>query len=246
MRNRAANSKASIEWCMTLLVIVLASACAPKEVPLLSTPTPQQRPAAPATTPAPSPKIEAPKSSVIIHAYRETGISSWYGKEFHGRKTASGETFDMYGMSAAHRTLPLGTVIRVTNLDNYKSIKVKVNDRGPFIANRILELSYGAARELAFAAQGTAPVKIENLDQPVQEAGIYSVLAAVLAEEENAKLLKDRLSQKFEVITILPFESNLGRFYRVLVGSYGTEEKAELVARKLRLEGLEPFVMRKD
>lgn len=178
-------------------------------------------------------------------AYRETGTASWYGNEFHGRKTASGETFDMYGISAAHRILPLGTTIRVTNLDNYMSIKVRVNDRGPFARNRVLELSYGAAKELGFVAQGTARVKVEALE-PVQDPGQYTVQAAVFAEAENARMLKDRLSKRFEVISIVPFESNVGKFFRVRVGAYASEEKAELIAGKLMLEGLEPIVVRKD
>jgi rare lipoprotein A len=177
--------------------------------------------------------------------YRETGTASWYGNEFHGRKTASGEIFDMYGISAAHRILPLGTTIRVTNLDNYKSIKVRVNDRGPFARNRVLELSYGAAKELGFVAQGTARVKVEALE-PVQDLGQYTVQAAVFAEAENARMLKDRLSKKFEVTSIVPFESNVGKFFRVRVGAYASEEKAELIAGKLMLEGLEPIVVRKD
>jgi rare lipoprotein A len=151
----------------------------------------------------------------------------------------------MYGISAAHRTLPLGTTIRVTNLDNYKSIKVRVNDRGPFVKNRILELSYGAAKELGFVAQGTARVKIEALE-PVQDPGQYTVQAAVFAAVENARTLKDRLSTRFEVISIVPFESNFGKFFRVRVGAYASEEKAELIASKLMQEGLEPIVVRKD
>jgi rare lipoprotein A len=148
-------------------------------------------------------------------------------------------------MSAAHRTLPLGTVIRVTNLDNYKSVTVKVNDRGPFVKNRIIELSYGAAKELGFIAQGTTTVKIESLE-PVNGSASYTVQAAVFTEEESAKTLRGRLTKKFEQVFIVPFETGLGKLYRVRVGSYGTEEKAELVASKLKMEGLEPFVLRKD
>jgi rare lipoprotein A len=172
-------------------------------------------------------------------------MASWYGKEFHGRKTASGEIFDMYGISAAHRILPFGTTIHVTNLDNYKSIKVTVNDRGPFARNRVLELSYGAAKELGFVAQGMARVKVEALE-PVQDAGQYTVQAAVFAEAENARMLKYRLSKKFEVTSIVSFESNVGKFFRVRVGEYASEEKAELIAGKLFLEGLEPIVVKKD
>ncbi len=177
--------------------------------------------------------------------YRETGLASWYGKESHGRATASGEVFDMYGMSAAHRTLPLGVVVRVTNLENYKSVTARVNDRGPFVKNRIIELSYGAAKELGFVSQGVATVKIETLE-PVKGGAFYTVQAAVFTEEDSAKNLKEKLSKKFEQVSIVPFETSLGKLYRVRVGSYGTEEKAELVASKLNFEGLEPLVMRKD
>jgi rare lipoprotein A len=218
-----------------VIVVALTASCAERKVPTgpMAAPPPVPPPAAP------------PAASPACRTYRETGTASWYGKEFHGWKTASGETFDMYGMSAAHRTLPLGTVIRVTNLENYKSIKVRVNDRGPFVRNGVLALSYGAARELDFVAQGTAPVKIEALEQ-INGSALYTVQAAVFTEAESAKTLKERLSTKFEQISIMPFESNLGTFYRVRVGSYNTEEKAELVASKLKLEGLEPIVFRKD
>ncbi len=151
----------------------------------------------------------------------------------------------MYGMSAAHRTLPLGVVVRITNLENYKSVKVRVNDRGPFVKNRIIELSYGAAKELGFVAQGVTTVKIETLE-PVKGGAFYTVQAAVFTEEDSAKTLKEKLSKKFEQVSIVPFETSLGKLYRVRVGSYGTEEKAELIASKLNFEGLEPLVMRKD
>jgi rare lipoprotein A len=217
---------------MTLLfVIALFPACAEKEFQTASLSS--STPAAAAV-----PAAEA-------YLYRETGIASWYGKELHGRKTASGELFDMNGLSASHRTLSLGTIVRVTNLGNFKSIKVKVNDRGPFAGNRVLELSYAAARKLAFVSQGTARVRIEALERQDENA-LYTVQAAVFTEEESAKLLKYRLSGRYGMITIVPFETNRGKFYHVHVGSYGTEEKAEQVAGKLKLEGLEPYILRKD
>lgn len=215
-----------------LAVITLAVSCVGRQVP-------NEPPVAPA------PVAGSPVPALVDRIYRETGLASWYGKELQGRKTASGETFDMYAMSAAHRTLPFGTIIRVTNLDNYKSITLKVNDRGPFVINRIIELSYGAARELDFVARGTATVKIETLET-LDNTASYSVQAAAFTEEESAKMLKTRLSKRFEQISIVPFESNLGTSYLVRVGTYRTEEKAELVAGRLKLEGLEPIVVRKD
>ncbi len=94
------------------------------------------------------------------------GYASYYGKEFHGKKTASGEIFDMYQLTAAHRTLPLGTICRVTNLDNQKSVIVKINDRGPFVEGRILDLSYGAAKALGGLSKGIIPVRIEVIKYP--------------------------------------------------------------------------------
>lgn len=94
----------------------------------------------------------------------QTGIASYYGSKYHGRKTANGEVFDMYGVSAAHKDLPFGTRIEVTNLNNNKKLIVRINDRGPFVKGRILDLSYGAAKELDMIESGTAPVRIKVLE----------------------------------------------------------------------------------
>jgi len=96
--------------------------------------------------------------------FRESGVASWYGIDFHGRNTSSGEVYDMYQMTAAHKTLPLPTYVKVNNLDNGRTLVVKVNDRGPFIQGRILDLSYGAAYRLGITGPGTANVEIEALD----------------------------------------------------------------------------------
>ncbi|MFC1626496.1 septal ring lytic transglycosylase RlpA family protein [Pseudomonadota bacterium] len=95
--------------------------------------------------------------------YNETGIASWYGTKFHGKKTANGERYDMYAMSAAHKTLPLPTLVRVTNLDNGRSAVVRVNDRGPFVKSRVIDLSYAAAKSLGYDNAGTARVRVEVL-----------------------------------------------------------------------------------
>jgi rare lipoprotein A len=93
-----------------------------------------------------------------------TGVSSFYAEDFHGKLTANGEVYDMYGVTAAHKTLPLGTVCRVTNLENDKSLILRINDRGPYVKGRILDCSYGAAKKLDFITQGTAKVKIEVME----------------------------------------------------------------------------------
>jgi rare lipoprotein A len=221
-------TKQPFRICVFLVLALLSAACGGMTVPH--------------TPPAVAGPSLAPVPEQI---FRETGTAAWCGRELHGRKTASGEMFNMYALSAAHRTLPFGTIIRVTNLDNLKSVNVKISDRGPFIKSRVLDVSFGAAKELDFVAQGTARVKIETLEA-VRVPSLYTVQAAIFAEEENARLLKDRIHKKFEGVSIVPFETNLTRFFRVLVGSYASEEQADHAASKLMLEGLEPIVMRKD
>ncbi len=97
-------------------------------------------------------------------AYSVTGTASWYGTKFHGQATANGEQYDLYGMTAAHKTLPLPSYVRVTNLDNGKSVIVRVNDRGPFYSDRVIDLSFAAAKKLGYAETGTAHVKVEGID----------------------------------------------------------------------------------
>ncbi len=104
------------------------------------------------------------KSTKTNHKKEQIGVSSYYGTQFHGKLTANGEVFDMYGVTAAHRTLPLGTVARITNLENDKSIVLRINDRGPYVDGRILDCSYGAALKLDFVTNGTAKVKIQVIE----------------------------------------------------------------------------------
>lgn len=101
-----------------------------------------------------------------VRKFKQTGIASWYGHQFNGRKTANGERFDMNALTAAHRSLPLSCFIRVTNKDNGKSVVVKVNDRGPYVGNRILDLSYGAAQQLGIVNKGMGNVTIERVSSP--------------------------------------------------------------------------------
>tara|TARA_B100001167_G_scaffold54366_1_gene31643 strand:+ start:223 stop:540 length:318 start_codon:yes stop_codon:yes gene_type:complete len=93
-----------------------------------------------------------------------TGVSSFYAEDFHGKLTANGEVYDMYGLTAAHKTLPLNTIVRVTNIENNKSLILRINDRGPYVKGRILDCSYGAAKKLEFVNEGTAKVKIEVIE----------------------------------------------------------------------------------
>jgi rare lipoprotein A len=107
----------------------------------------------------PSPPLPTTDRAV----FTQTGVASWYGKTHHGRTTANGEKFDMEALTAAHRTLPFGTIVKVTNLSNNRSVNVRINDRGPYVAGRIIDLSSRAARELGIAENGVARVRIEQL-----------------------------------------------------------------------------------
>jgi rare lipoprotein A len=106
-----------------------------------------------------------PMSAAELHGYVEKGIASWYGKKYHGRRTANGERYDMHAMTAAHKRLPFGTLVLVKNLDNGKKTRVRINDRGPFKKGRIIDLSYAAAREIGMVHDGLARVRIKVVDR---------------------------------------------------------------------------------
>lgn len=118
------------------------------------------------------------------NGYKENGIASWYGKKFHGKRTSSGETYDMYAMTAAHKSLPLPTYVEVTNLENKRSVIVKVNDRGPFHDNRIIDLSYTAAVKLGIVTNGTGLVEVRSID-PRDYQGKKSLARTISIESSN-------------------------------------------------------------
>jgi hypothetical protein len=117
----------------------------------------------------------APEAPRVRVGDRETGDASWYGPDFHGKRTASGERYNMFSLTAAHRTLPLGTIVRVENLDNHLTVEVRINDRGPFLKGRIIDLSYQAARAIKCSRDGTARVRIEVISLPKEDRTSESV-----------------------------------------------------------------------
>lgn len=179
------------------------------------------------------------------------GIASWYGKEFHGRKTSNGETYDMYGLSAAHRTLPLGTLIEIVSVENRKSVVVKVNDRGPFIAGRILDLSYGAASALDMVQKGTAEVNFRVIQTPTilpDDRVYFTVQAGAFSVKENAMLYQYKLQNRFnQPVRVIPSETPAGTVYRVRIGQFRSESEAEKSAALIAKEmSVTPFVLRQD
>jgi len=182
--------------------------------------------------------------------YRETGIASWYGEDFHGRKTANGETYDMHAMTAAHRTLPFGTRVRVTNLGNGRQTEVRINDRGPFIPGRIIDLSRSGAKELGMIGPGTARVLVETMGfapgAAQSIAGVYAIQVGAFQERENAYRLRDELAKRHPRVRVVLWETRTRRFYRVRLGGFRTEQEAKAYVGKLRRENLGGFVVRED
>jgi len=177
----------------------------------------------------------------------EEGTASWYGVPFHGRRAANGEVFDMNTLVAAHRTLPFGSVLRVTNLNNGRNVEVRVIDRGPFVGDRILDLARAAAASLDMIGTGTAPVRIELLSGPSPAGGEFTVQIGAFAERTNAEQLRDRLLLRYQPIFIQDYDAPTAHFYRVRVGRAPSPDAAQQLAAELRSsDGFQTFVVRLD
>jgi rare lipoprotein A len=177
----------------------------------------------------------------------EEGIASWYGHPYHGRRTASGEIYNMYDISAAHRTLPFGTEVKVHDLENGRDVVVHINDRGPFIEGRIIDLSYAAAQAMHMPSLARVRLEILGLEPgTVSEPGIFAVQVGAFQDPNNADRLKALISQRYGPVTIQGFDRGDGYFYRVRVGHESSEDAARGLARSLREATLatETFVVR--
>ncbi len=230
-----------------LFAVLFASACsspeAPKAAPKAASETAVERtvkaggktlgvpasPLRPLTHNASSYKVGAPYRIAerwyrpkTYERFSETGIASWYGHKFHSRQTANGEVFNMYAMTAAHRTLPLPSVVRVTNLSNGRSAVVRVNDRGPYAHDRIIDLSLTAAEKIGFRRKGVTEVRVELLPE-------LSRQVAEIAKSGGGARKQDRLVAKFRR------DGNTGpRFYYVQAGTFRDRKNAETMAERLR------------
>ena len=205
-----------------------------------------------------------------VKPYKARGIASWYGKKFHGQKTSSGERYDMYGMTAAHPKLPIPSYARVTNLKTNKSVVVRINDRGPFHSDRLIDLSYTAAYKLGIVQFGSAAVEVESLNpnkdnatvvatvQPVLEkplplepvvpiasdkSGIYLQLGA-FSSADNASQFSSKIKQQLgslsDALHILPRQG----IFRVNLGPYASQSEALQVANRLRQDlAISPLVV---
>ncbi len=200
-----------------------------------------------------------PSPSSPLGNYSERGVASWYGVPFHGRRAADGEIYDMYKMTAAHRTLPFDTVVRVTNLANGLHTDVRIIDRGPFVEDRVIDLSLAAARALGMVGTGTAMVTLEVISSSstssapgtpgalVVAAGTFAVQVGAFSDRGNADRLKDQLATQYSPVLVEEFTAPSGHLFRVRVGSLPSIDAAQQLATKLASEnGVRTFVVRVD
>jgi rare lipoprotein A len=189
-----------------------------------------------------------------VQGYREQGIASWYGTDFHGKKTSSGETYDMFGPTAAHRILPLNTQVKVRNPANSKEITVRINDRGPFVKERIIDLSYDSAKALGLVGPGTALVELEAIGVLMEEEengrkttrliheidyqkGPFVVQIGSFKEIENANRLRDRLLAEYLEVEVLETFIKGERFYRVRINCREQLNDALRIQKELENKG---------
>ena len=221
-----------------LLVFFLLAACSPRYVVIEKRGSPpEKQEIKKKDTSAPDTQIERSESKGVQY-----GVASWYGGEFHGRATSSGEIYDMYQLTCAHNTLPLGTTVMVTNLENGRSLELKVNDRGPFVKERIIDLSYAAAQMLGIWAKGTAPVKVEVINLAPEPVIRYSLQVGSFTDEINAQKLAEQLRRNFENVQVATVETPTEKYHRVRIGQFDTREAALGIAEKLSQMGLKVLV----
>jgi rare lipoprotein A len=203
--------------------------------------------------PPPAPTRTAPSRAPIVQG--ETGIASWYGHPYHGRKTANGETYNMYEMTAAHRTLPFNTQVRVHDLENGKDVQVRINDRGPFVEGRIIDLSYASAQAMGMPSIARVSLEILGRSSPggtgsgtASEPGSFGVQVGAFKDRRNAEKLKGSIEQQFAPVTIQTFDRGDAVFYRIRVGRENSEDGAYALAQKLVQAGfaIQTFVVRLD
>ncbi|NNJ98844.1 MAG: septal ring lytic transglycosylase RlpA family protein [Desulfatitalea sp.] len=224
-----------------------------------------ERPAPPAPVKAPGHtkpyRVEGTWYQPLSHArdFEETGLASWYGRKFHGRKTSNGEIYDMHAISAAHKTLPMGTFVRVHNLNNGRALDVRINDRGPFVRGRIIDLSYAAAERLGVVGPGTAPVRITALGAPApgQDSdaaprynpldyytGNFTFQVGAFTERANAERLVRQLGGIYQNAHMVAYVDGRDTFYRVRVGRVTDLEEAAQFERSLQRGGFpETFIV---
>lgn len=213
---------------VTAVLMIMLAGCAKKK-----------RAGAPAPAPAPAPAMPHIGDE-------ETGIASWYGHPYHGRAASNGEIYDMEKLTAAHRTLPFNTLVHVTNLANALSVDVRIIDRGPFVAGRILDLSHAAARQVQMIGPGTAKVSIRVIGLPQLDPDAYfAVQVGAFRDPANAERHRKRMEERYGSASLV-LRDGTPPVWRVLAGHEPTEEAAEALAGRAKTEVGPAFVVRVD
>jgi rare lipoprotein A len=220
------------------------------EVPPEGTPSPRNPPSLP---PAPKPEAEADLAEPVIPANAkpletETGLASWYGPPYHNRRGSNGEVYNMHAMTAAHRTFPLGSIARVTNIKTGNSALVRITDRGPFIPGRVVDLSLAAAHKVDVWQPGVAQVKVELMQSgaAVGSPGKWAVQIGGMPDEKSATKLADHLTHRYHTAKVLRFKSPAGDWWiRVRVLDDDHERAKKLAAETTTPEGA-VFLVRLD
>lgn len=200
------------------------------------------------------PDQEQPPAVEQYPGERTLIVASWYGKDFHGRPTASGEPFDMYAMTCAHKQLPFGTQLRVTSVSNGKEVDCTVNDRGPFVAGRDLDMAFGAAQKIDLIGPGSAKVYIRQVGRDLRyvktvrysgtASGTVTIQIGSFREQANAERLKKGLEFKYNNVYIVQAVVRGDTYYRVRLGKYPGRGSAQKAAAELAQEGYDVLITR--
>ena len=192
-----------------------------------------------------SPDLSVPRNARVL--FVETGLASWYGPPYHNRRGANGEVYDMHAMTAAHRTLPLNSLARVTNPASGRSAVVRITDRGPFIEGRILDLSLAAAQAVDVWRPGVARVRLEVLETPapMDRGGRWAVQIGAFEDVEAAERLKERLARRYHTARVLQFTGPTGEWLRVRVAD-DDRHRAQQVAQETHTPQGTVFLVRLD
>ena len=235
-------------WCGIAAacgVLLVVTGCGHRERVAAAPPPPPVLASPGAVNPEPEAGVEeVPQGRPI---YTEVGMASWYGPPYHNRRAANGKIYDQNAVTAAHRTLPLGSLIRVTNLANGRSAMMRITDRGPFVPGRILDLSLGAAKELGMWRAGTAKVRIEVFasPKPIYQGGRWCVQIGAFAQARTAKRLEKRLAEKYESANVIEFTGPTGHWVRIRPEN-GDKSRAIQIVRNIRIEEGAAFLVRLD
>lgn len=236
---------------MVFVCLLMLTACGEKKRATVKVPPPppitdQTEEQTPATDEQTDEDISAPANVKPLMV--EEGIASWYGPPYHNRKASNGETYNMHAMTAAHRTLPLNSVVRVTNLKTNSTALVRITDRGPFITGRIIDLSLAAAKKLDVWKAGLAPVRVEVLEAPkdISDGGRWCVQIGALPDEETAIELQDKLARRYQSSKVMKFSGPMGDWWvRVRVPA-DDRGKAQEIAHDNTTPSGDIFLVRLD